>query len=66
MTTTERVAEKRRILAEENYRKSFRYRASQSVVEINEVLTKHFGNAWENCRDWTFVIMIILIASINI
>ena len=64
MTTTERVAEKRRILAEENYRKSFRYRASQSIVEINEVLTRHFGKAWENCRDWAFVIMIILIASI--
>ena len=66
MTTTERVAEKRRILTEENGRKSFRYRASQSVVEINEVLTRHFGKAWENCRDWIFVIMIILIASINI
>ena len=66
MMTTERVAEKRRILAEENYRKSFRYRASQSIVEINEVWTTHFGKAWENRRDWTFVIMIILIASINI
>ena len=66
MTTTDRVAEKHRILTEENGRKSFRYRASQSVVEINEVLTRHFSKAWENCRDWTFVIMIILIASINI
>lgn len=66
MTTAERVAEKRRILAEENYRKTFRYRASQSAMEINEILTKYFGKAWENCRDWTIVIMIILVASINI
>ena len=66
MTTTERIAEKRRILAEEKYRKSFRYRASQSLVEINEVLTKYFGKAWENCRDWTIVIMIILVAFISI
>ena len=66
MTTTERVAEKRRILAEENYRKSSRYRGRECIEERNEVLTKHFGKAWENCRDWTFVIMIILIASINI
>lgn len=66
MTTAERVAEKRRILAKENYRKSFRYKASQSLIEINEVLTKYFGKAWENCRDWTFVIMVILVASINI
>ena len=65
MTTTERIAEKRRI-AEEKYRKSFRYRASQSLVEINEVLTKYFGKTWENCRDWTIVIMIILVASISI
>ena len=65
MTTAERIAEKRRI-AEEKYRKSFRYRASQSLVEINEVLTKYFGKTWENCRDWTIVIMIILVASISI
>ena len=50
----------------EKYRKSFRYRASQSLVEINEVLTKYFGKAWENCRDWTIVIMILLVASISI
>ena len=66
MTTTERIAEKRRILAEEKYRKSFRYRVSQSLVEINEVLTKYFGKTWENCRDWTIVIMIILVASVSI
>ena len=65
MTTAERIAEKRRI-AEEKYRKSFRYRASQSVVEINDVLTKYFGKTWENCRDWTIVIMIILVASLSI
>ena len=66
MTTAERIAEKRRILAEEKYRKSFRYRASQSLVEINEVLTKYFGKTWENCRDWTIVIIITMVALISI